>query len=86
MLHKAVHHLNGFMRSRENKRAITMKRYLVLALAALALALAAPSAFATRVIFDPPSPNAPLAVVPTTTDCTQGTYPNTYTPCNISQR
>lgn len=31
-----------------------MKRYLLLALAALALAIAAPSAFATRVIFDPP--------------------------------
>ena len=32
-----------------------MKGYLVLALAGLALAIAAPSAFATRVIFDPPS-------------------------------
>lgn len=86
MLRTAVYHLNGFARSCENKGAIKMKRYLVLALAALALAIAAPSAFATRVIFDPPLSNAALAVVPPTTDCTQGTYPNNYTPCLISQR
>lgn len=32
-----------------------MKRYLILVLAAFGLAIAAPSAFATRVIFDPPT-------------------------------
>ena len=59
-----------------------MKRYLVLAFAALAVALAAPSAFATRVIFDPPSGVAP----PTGTDCTIGTVPlDDYTPCNVSK-
>ena len=63
-----------------------MKRYLILALAALGLALAAPSAFATRVIFDPPTSTSAASVVLPTTDCTQGTYPNNYTPCRVSQR
>ena len=40
-----------------------MKRYLILALAALGLALAAPSAFATHVIFDPPMDPPPPPVV-----------------------
>ncbi|MBU6476620.1 MAG: PEP-CTERM sorting domain-containing protein [Xanthomonadaceae bacterium] len=63
-----------------------MTRYLVLALAALVLAIAAPSAFATRVIFDPPTPNTAPLVIPPTTDCTQGIYPNNYTPCLVGQR
>jgi len=54
------HHLNGFAEAVKTKGQSTMKRYLVLALAALALAIAAPSAFATRVIFDPPAPDATL--------------------------
>lgn len=59
-----------------------MKRYLILALAALALAAAAPSAFATKVIFDPPSGTAP----PVGTDCTIASGPlNDYTPCNVSK-
>lgn len=65
-----------------------MKQYLVLALAAIALAFAAPSAFATRVIFDPPgsplpppSGNAP----PAGTDCTTGVPSNNFTPCLVSQ-
>jgi hypothetical protein len=45
-----------------------MKRYLAWAFAAFGLVIAAPSAFATRVIFDPPA---------TPTVCTQGT------PCEI---
>lgn len=63
-----------------------MKRYLALAVVALALAITAPSAFAIRVIFDPPSPNTPNAPVAPVTDCTLGTYPNNYTPCLINQR
>lgn len=63
-----------------------MKRYLVLALAALALALAAPSAFATRVIFDPPSGGVISGAPPTGTDCTLSAGDlNDYTPCNISK-
>jgi len=59
-----------------------MRRYLVLALAALVLAAAAPAAFATRVIFDPPSGVAP----PTGTDCTLSSgVLNDFTPCNVSQ-
>lgn len=59
-----------------------MKRYLILALAAFGLAVAAPSAFATRVIFDPPSGVPP----PTGTDCTLADGPlNDFTPCNINK-
>lgn len=59
-----------------------MRHYLVLALAALVLVVAAPAAFATRVIFDPPSGIAP----PAGTDCTLSSGGlNDYTPCNISQ-
>ena len=63
-----------------------MKGYLVLALAGLALAIAAPSAFATRVIFDPPSG---VGTGQGGTDCTLSSgaplYLNDYTPCNVSQ-
>ena len=63
-----------------------MKRYLVLVLAALAFAMVAPSAFATRVIFDPPSGVGPLQGG---TDCTLSSgaplYLNNYTPCTVSQ-
>ncbi|MGH8114795.1 MAG: PEP-CTERM sorting domain-containing protein, partial [Rhodanobacteraceae bacterium] len=48
--------------------------------------LAAPSAFATKVIFDPPSP-PPSGVGPSAgTDCTisDGSL-NNYTPCNVSK-
>ncbi|HWG66687.1 MAG TPA: PEP-CTERM sorting domain-containing protein [Rhodanobacteraceae bacterium] len=64
-----------------------MKRYLVLALAALALAIAAPSAFATRVIFDPPPPSPASGIAPPAgTDCTLSAGGlNDYTPCNINQ-
>lgn len=66
-----------------------MRRYLVMALAALALAIAAPSAFATRIIFDPPAP-PPSGIPPIVggTDCTIGVQPpgsNDYTPCSIGQ-
>lgn len=58
-----------------------MKPYWVLALAALLLVFVAPSAFAIRVIFDPPtqtfSDPVPLG---SSTDCTQN-----YTPCTIKQ-
>lgn len=55
-----------------------MKRYLVLAFAAFAVAIAAPSAFATHVIFDPPPPGG--------TDCTISVGGiNDFTPCNISK-
>lgn len=59
-----------------------MKRILVLAFAALVVTIVAPSAFATRVIFDPP----PSIALTTGTDCTLGTPPlDNYTPCNISK-
>ncbi|HUH29886.1 MAG TPA: hypothetical protein VLZ55_00720, partial [Rhodanobacter sp.] len=66
-----------------------MKQYLALALAALALAIAAPSAFATRVIFDP-TPTSPMDPVPDT-NCTLdaqvgGVIVTNYTPCKVSQR
>jgi hypothetical protein len=55
-----------------------MKRYLVLAFAVFAVAIAAPSAFATHVIFDPPPPLG--------TDCTLSSgVLNDYTPCDISK-
>lgn len=66
-----------------------MKRYLALALAALALVVAAPSAFATRVIFDPPLPPPSGFGTPTGTDCTLASGPPSnltdYAPCNISK-
>lgn len=49
-----------------------MRRYLILALAAIGLVAAAPSAFATRVIFDPPQ-----------TQSSAGAGCSQYTPCNI---
>lgn len=60
-----------------------MRHYLVLTLAALVLVVAAPAAFATRVIFDPPSSGiAP----PAGTDCTLSSGAlNDYTPCNVSK-
>lgn len=59
-----------------------MTRYLVLAAAALLLAITAPAAFATRVIFDPPSGIGP----PVGTDCTLSAGNlNDYTPCNVNQ-
>ena len=55
-----------------------MKRYLVLAFVAFAVAIAAPNAFATHVIFDPPPPGG--------TDCTISIGAiNDFTPCNISE-
>ena len=55
-----------------------MKRYLGLAFAAFALAISAPSAFATHVIFDPPPPGG--------TDCTLSSGAlNDFTPCDISK-
>lgn len=63
-----------------------MKRYLVLALAAFVLVAFAPSAFATRVIFDPPSPSPSGLGPPAGTDCTLSIDGlNNYTPCNISK-
>ena len=55
-----------------------MKRYLGLVFAAFALAISAPSAFATHVIFDPPPPGG--------TDCTLSSGGiNDFTPCDISK-
>lgn len=55
-----------------------MKRYLVLAFAAFAVAIVTPSAFATHVIFDPPPPGG--------TDCTLSSGGlNDFTPCDISK-
>jgi hypothetical protein len=62
-----------------------MKRYLVLALAAVALVIAAPSAFATKVIFDPPT-GVGSGAPPSGTDCTLSSGAlNDYTPCNVSK-
>lgn len=62
-----------------------MKGYLASMLAALLLAMIAPSAVATRVIFDPPGPSG--IPPPVGTDCTLGgDSVNDYTPCNISKR
>lgn len=62
-----------------------MKRHLVWILAAFGLVLVAPSAFATRVIFDPPLPSSNVAA-PSDTDCTQSSGSlNNYTPCNVSE-
>lgn len=59
-----------------------MKRLLILAFVTLVTAIVAPSALATRVIFDPPTGIAP----PAGTDCTLGTVPlDDYTPCNVSK-
>lgn len=59
-----------------------MKHFLVLAFMVLAATIVAPSALATRAIFDPPSGVAP----PAGTDCTLGSAPlDDYTPCNISK-
>jgi hypothetical protein len=55
-----------------------MKHYLVLALAALAFAIVAPSAFATRVIFDPPEA---LSVAQTTVQSATCKHDD---PCSIS--
>lgn len=63
-----------------------MTRYLVLAATAVVLAMTAPAAFATRVIFDPPL-NSFSSNALSTTDCTLGTPPlDNYTPCEIEQR
>lgn len=60
-----------------------MKRYLILAAAAVVLAMTAPAAFATRVIFDPPASGIGP---PAGTDCTlSGGNLNNYTPCNVNQ-
>lgn len=59
-----------------------MTRYLILAAAAVVLAMTAPAAFATRVIFDPPSGVGP----PAGTDCTLSAGNlNNFTPCNVNQ-
>jgi hypothetical protein len=64
-----------------------MKHYLVLALAALAFAIVAPSAFATRVIFDPPPETSGISPYDGGTDCTLGVPGNgDFTPCNVSKR
>ncbi len=63
-----------------------MRRYPVLALAAFVLVIAAPGAFATRVIFDPPAPSPSGAAPPAGTDCTLSFNGlNDYTPCNVSK-
>lgn len=58
-----------------------MKRYLILALVALGFLAAAPSAFATRVIFDPPNPHLNSIVIPPTANCEPV---GQFTPCNIT--
>jgi hypothetical protein len=62
-----------------------MKRYLILALAVLGLALAAPSAFATRVIFDPPLPGTGTYVGDCTLNSGAPLNLNNYTPCKVTQ-
>lgn len=70
---RTIHDLEGYP---------SMRRYLILTLATLALVLAAPSAFATKVIFDPPSGVGP----PAGTDCTLASgVLNNFTPCNVNQ-
>lgn len=77
MLARAMQIVNG-----SRQTACTMKRLLIFAFAALATVIVAPSAMATRAIFDPPSGIAP----PTGTDCTLGSAPlDDYTPCNVSK-
>jgi hypothetical protein len=62
-----------------------MTRYLVLAAAAVVLAMTAPAAFATRVIFDPPPNSLSSSALPST-DCTQSMDDlNNYTPCRVTQ-
>ena len=64
-----------------------MKHYLVPALATLAFAIVAPSAFATRVIFDPPPETSGISPYDGGTDCTLGVPGNgDFTPCNVSKR
>ncbi len=80
------HPIFGFTAKSSNTRGYpTMKHYLVLALATIAFFIAAPSAFATRVIFDPPDGNPPPPLG-TGTDCTLSSGGlNDFTPCNVSQ-
>lgn len=60
-----------------------MKRFLVLAFMVLVAAIVAPSALATRAIFDPPASGV---APPVGTDCTLGVAPlDDYTPCNINK-
>lgn len=62
-----------------------MKRYLVMALAAFVLVIAAPSAFAIKVrVVDPPSTLSTAAITKTLV-CDNGTITTGDDPCNISQ-
>lgn len=58
-----------------------MRHYLMMSLAALALVLTAPSAFAIRVIFDPPPMTTSSIVIPPTANCNPA---GQFTPCNMS--
>lgn len=70
-----------FLRHLLSKGYLAMRHYLLLTLATLALVAAAPSAFATHVIFDPPATSSPGVG-----DCTLSSGGlNNYTPCNVSQ-
>lgn len=62
-----------------------MKHYLLFALTALGLVLAAPSAFATRVIFDPPLPGAGVSVGDCTVSSGAPLNLNNYTPCKVTK-
>lgn len=63
-----------------------MRRYLVLTIVTFILAAVAPSAFAIRVIFDPPPATSGI-MPPAGTDCTLGEPKglNDFTPCLISK-
>lgn len=63
----------------------TMKHYLLLALAVLGLAVAAPSALATRVIFDPPPPGTGTFVGDCTLSSGEPLNLNNYTPCKVTK-
>src|SRR6185437_13502781 len=62
--------------ARKSRGCSVMRRYLVLGFAAVVLAITAPAAFATRVVFDPPTVADPLPPV-TAPFCTHSD------PCSI---
>ncbi|HEX7324580.1 MAG TPA: PEP-CTERM sorting domain-containing protein [Rhodanobacteraceae bacterium] len=71
----------------QQKGSSIMKHYLVLALAALVFAFAAPSAFATRVIFDPPAAETPVCAPGASCNVTNinalgGSTPVSFLPCS----
>jgi hypothetical protein len=79
----------GFPRNPQTRGYSVMTRYLILAAAAVVLAITAPEAFATRVIFDPPAATLPPTTPPQCTGdapCSIGllnhTYQVNFIPCD----